>query len=287
MRLNSICAALSGRSTSRPPTPPASRAATADTDESNVPASGYCAFDGHILTADPVEPGDVARCVLREQVQLADEWRHHDPDERDHDHRCGQLDERDRAAARHTTAFQCGGRPGDRRRNENGQEHEDKDVLELSEDAQTRHGEHRQHQSQCDRLRAIERGLARSASAGGLGPRGICGVAILHRGPPCAGGCGPPHALGRIYAVAPVGVVDVRFMMRPPPIATMSSVTPLTSENAAIRASRTSAPSPGFTNITRPNRMETSPLRDSSKASPPSTGSQKAPAMAITPTAIA
>ena len=84
-----------------------------------------------------------------------------------------------------------------------------------------------------------------------------------------------------------VGVVNARFMMRPPLIATTSSVTPLTSENAAISASRTSAPSPGFANITRPNRTETSPLRDSSTASPAAIGSQKAPTMAITPNAIA
>jgi hypothetical protein len=66
------------------------------------------------------------------------------------------------------------GRP---QRNENGQEDEDEDVLELSEDAQTRHGEHRQNQSQCDRLRAIERRFTRAASPGGLGLFG-CGVAI-------------------------------------------------------------------------------------------------------------
>src|SRR4249919_568344 len=76
-------------------------------------------------------------------------------------------------------------------------------------------------------------------------------------------------------------------MMRAPPIATTSSVMPFTSEKAAISASRTSAPSPGFTNITSPNRIETSPLRDSRTASSPSIGSQNVLPIAMTPNVMA
>ena len=39
---------------------------------------GVLPLDGYILIAEPVEPGDVAWCVLREQVQLAGERRHDD-----------------------------------------------------------------------------------------------------------------------------------------------------------------------------------------------------------------
>ena len=100
------------------------------------------------------------------------------------------------------------------------------------------------------------------------------------------GGAGPPAHVG-IYAVAPVRVLGSRFMMRSPPIATTSSVMPLTSENAAIRASRTSAPSPGFANITRPNRIGDEPAQGHQHGVAAWDWKPEGARMAITPNAIA
>ena len=74
-----------------------------------------------------------------------------------------------------------------------------------------------------------------------------------------------------------------------PPIATTSSLTPVTSANAAISASTASAPAPGFAKITIPNTIDTRPVRIIDAVPGPSSGSRNdAPTARIpSPTAYA
>jgi len=60
-------------------------------------------------------------------------------------------------------------------------------------------------------------------------------------------------------------------------------VIPVASAKAAISASSTSAPAPGFAKITIPKRIETRPLTTSKALSPPSIGSQNAPPTRMIP----
>src|SRR4029077_19150481 len=113
--------------------------------------------------------------------------------------------------------------------------------------------------------------------------RRLRGRAVVQIGGQCDG-CG-------VVFVDVRGGAKVFFAFRSssfsPPMATTSSVTPVTSANAAISASTASAPAPGSAKMTIPKTIDTRPVRTIDAVSRGSSGSRNDAATARIPSATA